>query len=192
MTRTGKREFLTGAAIGIAVVLFVMFVISPALAVQGIIGAARAGDAAGLERRVDFPAFRESLKDELNARMRAEIRADLSDEDDGLRALGMLLAPSLMDSAVDAFVTPQAIAAMVESAEAPGTDDSPAAASVDSEDGDLRRSYGYRGLNTFVVTLTDPDRPDQPLDLLLQRRGLFAFQLAGVELPDRPQDPPAA
>ena len=76
MMRSGKREFLTGAAIGVGVVLFAMFVLAPALAVHGIIGAARAGDAARLERQVDFPAFRASLKDKLNARMRAEIRAD--------------------------------------------------------------------------------------------------------------------
>ncbi|MBB5746773.1 DUF2939 domain-containing protein [Brevundimonas variabilis] len=183
MTKTRKRRLLIGTAVISLIVVLILFVVTPALAVQGIIAAAKAGDAAALESRVDFPALRGSLKDELNARMRAEVRDQLRDEDPGLAALGMMLAPSLMDSAVDVFVTPDAVAAMVSSAEAPGVKDD--ASAERGNDADIRRSYGFRDPNTFVVTLTDPERAEQPLKLLLERRNLVQWKLAGVDLPDR-------
>lgn len=182
MTKTRKRGLIV-SAIASVIVLSILFVVTPAMAVQGIIGAARDGDAAALETRVDFPALRGSLKDELNARMRAEVREELRGEDPGLAALGMMLAPSLMDSAVDVFVTPDAVAAMVSSAEAPGVKDD--GTSDSGDDADIRRSYGFRDPDTFVVTLTDPERADQPLKLLLERRNLVQWKLAGVDLPDR-------
>lgn len=184
MTKTRKRNVLIGSAVISVIVLLILFVVTPAMAVQGIIGAARAGDAEALATRVDFPALRESLKDELNARMRAEVRDRLRGEDPGLAALGMMLAPSLMDSAVDVFVTPDAVAAMVSSARAPGGKED-AASPGDRQETDIRRTYGFRDPDTFVVILTDPDRADRPLKLLLERRNLVQWKLAGVDLPDR-------
>ena len=183
MTKTRKRNVLIGFAVISVIVLLILFVVTPAMAVQGIIGAARAGDAEALATRVDFPALRESLKDELNARMRAEVRDRLRGEAPGLAALGMMLAPSLMDSAVDVFVTPDAVAAMVSSARAPGVKDEGSADR--GKDAGIRRSYGFRDPDTFVVILTDPDRADRPLKLLLERRNLVQWKLAGVDLPDR-------
>jgi hypothetical protein len=183
MTKTRKRNILVASAVISVIVLLILFVVTPAMAVQGIIGAAKAGDAAALEKRVDFPALRGSLKDELNARMRAEVREQLRGEDPGLAALGMILAPSLMDSAVDVFVTPDAVAAMVSSAEAPGVKTD--GASDSGNDGDIRRTYGFRDPDTFVVTLSDPDNAGQPLKLLLERRNLVQWKLAGVDLPDK-------
>ena len=72
-----------------------------------------------LERLVDFPAFRESLKTELTARLMAEMRDDPRAADSVLGGLGMLLGPMLVDGAVEALVTPPTIAAMVRNAEAP-------------------------------------------------------------------------
>lgn len=182
MTQTRKHSVLIGVVVASVILILILFVVTPALAVQGIIGAARAGDATALEQRVDFPALRDSLKAEMNARMRAEVREELRGEDRGLAALGMILAPTLMDSAVDVFVTPDAVAAMVSSAEAPGPDQD--RTSPGEGDPDIQRSYGFRGPNTFVVTLTDPERADQPLKLLLERRNLVQWKLAGIDLPE--------
>ena len=178
-----NRKVLTGV-IATGVLLFLgAYFASPVLAARGLISAAKAGDEAKLERLVDFPAFRESLKEELNARLRAEMRADLSARDSALAGLGMMLAPSLIGGAVDALVTPSAVAAMVRTAEAPDPTDRTAADEPRGDDGgELRQSYGYRGLNTFAVTLSDPDSPERRLVLLMERRNLFAWRLAGVDL----------
>lgn len=183
------RKLITGAVVAVAGVFAVAYIASPLVAVRALIDAGKRGDEARLERMVDFPAFRDSLKDELNAALRAELRADIARHDNALSGLGMMLAPALVSGAVDAFVTPSAIASMVRTAEAPepGGVDEPArpAADGNDDDGDVRQSYSYRGLNTFAVTLTDPDRPDHELDLLLERRGLFSWKLAGIDLPER-------
>ncbi len=193
MTR-GTLWLVLGGAVAAAAV----YVAAPVLAARELVAAAKAGDAAGLERRVDFPAFRESLKDELNARLMREMR----DSDDRAgRALAMLFGPALVSGVVDAFVTPEAIALMVREGEPPAPDleVGPAAAAPEPEaaaDDRVRQSYGFRNLNTFTVTLTRDDRPETPVVLLMQRRGLIDWKLAGIDLPGTPasegQAPPAA
>ena len=175
MNRSSTRKRLWGAVIVVAGAVLIALFVSPFLAAQGLIRAARAGDAAQLERRV-----------ELNARATMEIR-QRAKGDAGLTALGMLLAPSLVDGAVDNLVTPQAVAAMVRSAEKPEPErpapspDTPAAPKDR-----LHQSWAYRGLTTFAVTLTREDRPDDALVLLMSRRGPFSWKLSGVDLTPDP------
>jgi len=186
-----------GLVLGGAVAAAVVYVAAPVLAARELVAAAKAGDAAGLERRVDFPAFRESLKDELNARLMSEMRH--SDDQAG-RALAMLFGPALVSGVVDAFVTPEAIAVMVREGQPPAPDlEGRATAPAEPEAGPddrVRQSYGFRDLNTFTVTLTRDDRPETPVVLLMQRRGLIDWKLAGIDLPETPaaagQAPPAA
>ncbi|MNU73073.1 hypothetical protein D3C71_625500 [compost metagenome] len=168
---------------GAAVAVFVLaYAASPLLAARSLVQAAKSGDEKALERQVDFPAFRASLKDELSARMVAEMRKD--DRLGGLSGLGMLLAPTLVSGAVDAFVTPQAISAMVQEGKAPKPD----LAKVEPEAGPkpesqkVRQSWGYRDLDTFAVTLTRDDQPDEQVSLLMKRRNLFGWKLAGIDL----------
>jgi hypothetical protein len=174
------------AAVAVIVGLFLIaYFASPFLAVRGLISAAKAGDEAGLEQRVDFPALRQSMKNEMNARMVAEMRKDLGDNDNALSGLGMLLAPSLISSAVDGLITPKAVAAMVNEAREPRTSDAVGNPEPKSDDsGRIKRSYAYRGLDTFAVTLHDERHPDRRIDLLLERNNLFFWKLAGVDLPD--------
>ncbi|WP_374388502.1 DUF2939 domain-containing protein [Brevundimonas sp.] len=181
-----RRKFLIGLAVAVVAGFLIACFVSPFVSAQALIRAARTGDEAGLERHVDFPAFRESLKTELNARAAVEIRERAGD-DRGLAALGMLLAPSLVEGAVDSFVTPQAIAAMVRSAERPEPEqpappeDTPAAPKDK-----VRQAWAYRGMNTFAVTLTREDQPDEALVLIMTRRGPFGWKLSGVDLTPDP------
>lgn len=186
-------------AFGGAVAATAVHVAAPVLAARDLVAAAKAGDAAGLERRVDFPAFRESLTEELNARLMREMR----DSDDRAgRALVMLFGPALVSGVVDAFVTPEAIAVMVREGEPPAPDLKGGATAAVTPEPDaaphdrVRQSYGFRDLNTFTLTLTRDDRPETPVVLLMQRRGLIDWKLAGIDLPETParegQAPPAA
>lgn len=168
---------------GAAVAVFVLaYAASPILAARSLVQAAKSGDAQALERQVDFPAFRASLKDELSARMVAEMRKD--SRLGGLSSLGMLLAPTLVGGAVDAFVTPQAISMMVREGEAPQPDmarsEPPTEPKADKTR--VRQSWGYRDLDTFAVTLTRDDQPGEQVSLLMKRRNLFGWKLAGIDL----------
>ena len=162
---------------------------SPVLAVQSLIKAAEAGDAAALERKVDFPALRQSLKDEMAGRFTDELREKAGGLGAGLGGLGLALAPSLADSAVDALVTPRVVAEVVRTGQRPETRDVARDAvrgsdpEPKSSDSRLYRAYGYRDLNTFVIKLSREDKPEQPLRLLMTRHGLFDWKLSGVELP---------
>ena len=166
---------------GAAVAAFVLaYAASPLLAARSLVQAAKAGDAQALERQVDFPAFRQSLKDELNARMMAEMRKDPRLA--GLSGLGMMLAPTVVGGAVDAFVTPQAISTMVREGQAPKPEFKRQADAPRSEDKRVRQSWGYRDLDTFAVTLTRDDQPGERVALLMKRRNLFNWKLAGIDL----------
>jgi len=179
---------MKGLIKGILALAVVSFVVAyfgtPFVAVNNLVAAAKAGDEAALERLVDFPAFRDSLKDELTARLMAEARADSRLNDSALGGLGMMLGPMLVGGAVDALVNAPTVAAMVRTAETPDPTDRIDPPPAEEDGPDIRQSYGYRDLNTFVLTLTDPDRPTQPLKLLMKRHGLFGWKLAGVDLPD--------
>ena len=180
------KGLIKGLVVLAVVAFLVAYFASPLLTVNNLVAAAEAGDEAALERLVDFPTFRESTKDELTARLMAEAQADPDVRDSALGGLGMMLAPMLVSGAVDALVTAPTIAAMVRTAETPDPTDSASATTPEpeSEDQDIRQSYAYRDLNTFVLGLTDPDRPDETLKLLLRREGLFGWRLAGIDLPD--------
>ena len=173
-------------ALGIVAFLLGCFA-TPFLTVNALVKAAKAGDEAALERLVDFPAFRDSVMDELTARLMAEANADPRVRDSGLGGLGMMLAPMLVDGAVDALVNAPTVAAMVRTAREPDPAEiaRPARPQPAGEDRDIRQSYAYRDLNTFVLGLTDPDRPDETLKLLLTRHGLFGWKLSGVDLPEK-------
>jgi len=172
--------------IGLAIIGFVVaYFGSPFLTVRALVAAAKTGDEAALERLVDFPAFRDSLKDELTARLMAEAQADPRVRDSGLGGLGMIFGPMLVGGAVDALVNAPTVASMVRSAEVPDPTrrDTQTAPADDGGSDDIRQSYGYRDPNTFAVRLTDIERPTQTLKLLLTRQGLFDWKLTGIDLP---------
>ena len=182
-----SKKLIVGLFVVAAVFLGAYFA-SPVLAVRGLMEAAQTGDEAALRERVDFPAFRDSLKEELNAELMARMREDPRSDNPVLSGLGMLFAPSLVSGMVDGFVTPEAIGAMVRSAKAPDPTQAPTAETGDRDT--VSQSWAYRDLDTFAVTLTNSRHPDQSLALLMERRGLFSWKLAGVDLSVTP-DPDA-
>ena len=94
-----------------------------------------------------------------------------------------------MKGAVDAVVTPQVVAHMVTTAEAPEATGRPAPEPAAGPSGgkDIHQAWGYRSLNEFAVTLTDRDRPDDQLALIMERRGLFDWKLAAVDIQSGPE-----
>ena len=162
----------------------IAWVAAPAFAAQALIRAAKAGDVDRIEQLVDFPALRESLKDELATELAAHMRRDPRMAESDLGGLGLILAPMLLSGAVDAVVTPEVVAQMVTTAEAPDPTvrDQPEPGDARDRGDDIHQAWGYRDLNAFAVTLTDRDHPDQRLALILERRGLFTWKLAAVDI----------
>jgi len=181
------KRLLPGLVTAGVVVLLAAWGLAPVFAGHAVMRAADRGDEAALERLVDFPALRISLKEALTDEAVARLRRDPRLADKGLGGLGVMLAPMLVSGVVDVAITPQGVAAMVSTARAPSQDGE--METRDHPRGDkpnLHKAWGYRDLNTFAITLTDRDRPEQSLALLLERRGLFTWKLAAVDLQTGP------
>ena len=125
--------------------------------------------------------------------MVARLRMDNRLGDTALSGLGMLLAPGLVNGAVDILITPEVIAEVVKTGETPdptrrlrNREAEPATKGAEDQGSDVKQSYGYRDLNTFTITMSQTDDPDQKLALLMKRQGLFGWKLTGVDInPDR-------
>ncbi len=177
------RKIVFGLAVAAVAVFVLAWAAAPVFAAQALIRAAKAGDADRIEQLVDFPALRESLKDELNAELTAQMRRDPRMAESQLGGLGMMLAPMLLSGAIDATVTPEVVAQMVTTAEAPDPTVRDRPEPGDAADADeIHQAWGYRSFDEFAVTLTDRDHPDRKLALILERRGLFAWKLAAVDI----------
>lgn len=176
-----KSKTVIRLAIAAGVVFIAAYAASPIVAARGLVSAAKSGNVAALERHVDFPAFRDSLKDQLGQRLMGELGKSKSDR--GMAALGMVFGKSLIEGVVDTLITPDTIATMVQQGEAPSARQALKGDRLpDKPDSRVRQSWSYRGLNTFAVTLTRDDKPDEQVALLMSRRNLFQWKLSGVDL----------
>ena len=167
---------LTLSLVAIIAILFLgAYIASPYVAVRDFIAAARSGDAARLNDAVDFPAVRRSLKPQVTEALTGRLgsprkRSPLAD-------LGKLLAPVIVDQALDTLVTPDSITQLVRHGDphASGTGEAPKRR--------LSYSYSYAGLDRFRATLASPDHPASPASLIFERRNLFWWKLVRLELP---------
>lgn len=187
---TRSTRILTGVAVGLALVsLVVAYFASPVLALQGLTAAAKAGDRARLERSIDFPAVRESLKAQLKAAMTKSFADDPRLRDNPFAALGQMLLVGVVDKAVDAYATPDAIANMVVTTRPPSklsTSSGPAPTEPPKPraKSETEIHYAYQDLNHFRATYRDlKDRDSGAFGLVLERRGIFTWKLVRIELP---------
>lgn len=198
MTRSNR--ILIGAGVGALIALLVAgYLASPIFALRGLTEAAKAGDKARLESAVDFPAVRESLKQQLKATMTRKIENDPKLRDSPFAAFGQMLLVGVVDKAVDAYATPDAIATMVATSEPPKSlggaandtavppsapqGEAPAPAKS-KEPSKIEVRYGYQDLDHFRATYRDRrDGGQEPFGLILRRHGLFGWKLVKIELP---------
>ncbi|HEX5725176.1 MAG TPA: DUF2939 domain-containing protein [Longimicrobiaceae bacterium] len=158
---------------------------SPYLALRKLQRAAEAGDTRAMNELVDFPALRESVKQEVRSAVAGGISSE--GERNPAAALAGVFAGMLAAPMVDAFVTPTGIAALTRGerpdqarerdgeGEGEGPDRPRALEEVD-----IHR--GYEGWNTFVVGYSDKESGKERVSLVLRRDGLAGWKLSGVRL----------
>lgn len=93
----------------ICVVLLLVYGASPYFSFWRFTAAVRSRDAAAISARVDFPAVRASLKRQLVARFANQTSSHKRRSN---------LGPTLIDAIIDAYVTPEGIAALLSNPEA--------------------------------------------------------------------------
>ncbi|MEQ6290868.1 DUF2939 domain-containing protein [Vogesella sp. GCM10023246] len=165
-----------------AIALTSWFYYTPYLAVQGMQDAAQERNATKLARYVDFPVVKENLKAELNGQMLQKLQGN------PLAAVGVVFAGAMVNAMVDAIVSPQGLAMMMQGekplstttaeATAPGSQDDQANTS-----NKIETKMGYDGLSQFIVKVYQRDKPEQAINLVLQRHNLVSWQLAEIRLP---------
>ncbi|NKF23063.1 DUF2939 domain-containing protein [Solimonas marina] len=173
------------AIVAVAVVLVVGYVaVGPFVTLYGIQQAVNDKDAEALRDNVDFPALRESVKGQFTAAMTQQMKQS-DTESNGFAALGAGLAMLMVDKAVDQFVTPEGLTALL-------ANDARSAAPADQtqhDDEPDKRVHLIRGGRTdwsfqtpsrFLVTIHGDKGKD--LGLVLRRQDL-TWRLTAIQLP---------
>ncbi|NIA55230.1 DUF2939 domain-containing protein [Massilia sp. TW-1] len=140
-------------------------------------------DADAVAAQVDFPALRASVKEQAFAAMggKAGEAAGGRDGANPFAAFGRKMAMAVVDPLVDAAVSPEGVATMVEHGRigigrpAPAADTSDTSDSAPARD-KPRYALAYRGLNSFAVTARDGG------SFIFRRDGLWTWKLAGIDL----------
>ena len=178
---------------------------SPYMALNTLKRAADARDAQTVNEYVDFPALRESLKQQVTGLLTR--RLDVQGNGNPLAAIGAMIGVALIGPLVDAYATPDGVAALLNGmpprgnpGERPpvpaGAGNPPAAPAAAPEpappaagnNGNSatppqppQTTAGYRGLNEFVVSYQH-GAGDARYSAILRREGLFTWKLVAVNL----------
>ncbi len=202
-----KKPLAAAIATGIAVIVVALIVIayaSPYLVLSRLRDAVQARDVQMIDRYVDYPALRASLKEQLTQMLSRRVETQKLQHP--LAALGALVGMAFVNPLVDAYATPDGVAALLagmpprgEPGEAP-----PSASDQQSDDqappqqppqeapaspastaaqpaSRAKGNAGYRDIDTFAVSYArGGDTP--AYSVIFHRRGWFTWQLDAVEL----------
>ena len=190
---TRAKSILTWAAASLAgVALVAAYLASPLFALNSLNAAAKTGDRTTLERLVDFPAVRSSLKSQLKDAMARSVSEDPDLRDNPFAAFGQILMIGVIDKAVDAYATPEAISQMVAARRAPSRispaePSAPVVSAKPRSQSETELRYSYQTLDRFKATYRDKGKPDEPgFGLTLARQGLFRWKLVQIDIAPAP------
>jgi hypothetical protein len=191
-----KPVIITLLVIAVIAALGLVFA-SPYIALNNLKRAADARDAQTVNQYVDFPALRESLKQQIAGMLTRRLEADAGSK---LATIGTVIGVTLIGPLVDSYATPDGVAALLngmpprgnpgehpppapaanngQGAQAPAAADNGNQSTAPAE---RQTSAGYRGLNEFVVTYRRGDG-DAHYAAIFRREGLFTWKLAAIDL----------
>ena len=178
---------------------------SPYIALDRLKRAADSRDVETVNAYVDYPALRDSLKLQVTGLLTR--RLDVQHNGNPLAAIGAMIGVALIGPLVDAYATPDGVAALLngipprgEPGErpppppaapannpAPNSPQTPAPASSQANANSNtppqppQTTAGYRGINEFVVTYQH-GVGDTRYAAIFRRQGLFTWKLSAVDL----------
>jgi Protein of unknown function (DUF2939) len=170
-----RQHFYLMGAVGAAFVGGGWLYASPYLTLYQMYQAVEHRDAQGISDAVDFPALRESVKENLQS---VVLKETAKQENPIMNLLGAALGSVMLSPAIDKMVSPEGVMALLEGQrlQAGGTQSlSEKAAQVDV-------NPRYESLNRFIVSVKPKGEDIPPVDLILSREGL-GWKVTGVRLP---------
>ena len=161
-------------------------VATPWISINQFREAIEAKDLPGIERHVDFPSLRTSLKDQLKAKLSEEITRQSGGDpwvNFGMGAFGYALAQPIIDAAVEAYISPAGLKTlMAGSPPESNTAGLQPPQLPESSKGDPSVVMAYKTPNLFVVSASDGGK-GQAVRFNFERRDLVNWKLASVSLP---------
>lgn len=167
------------AATAVAVVAMgAWFYFTPHLTFHSMKSSAEASDSAAFNGYIDFPALKENLKGDLNAKL-----AEEAAKAGGNAMGGAMFAAAFMGPMIDALVTPQSIELLMRGENPTSRKKGSGQSTEQPDDAGVEIEMGYEGFNSFVLNAKQKDDQGEPVGLVLKRDGLFSWKLAAVRLP---------
>ena len=160
---------------------------TPWISINQFREAIQAKDLPGIERHVDFPSLRTSLKDQLKVKLSEEITRQSGGNPlvNGMGAFGYALAEPMIDAAVDAYISPAGLKTLMAGSppQGMGTDAGPQAPRLpDTSSSDASVSMAYKTPNLFVVAARASSN-GQTVRFNFERRELVSWKLTSLTLP---------
>jgi len=168
---------IVAIAVAIVLVAFVAtYIWSPFHAAAALGQAVRNGDRDALSIQVDFPAVRASLKDQFVAQLARRAAGNKAFKKNPLIGLALMFLPTIVDRIVDAVVTPDGVIAILSRPMGgPG-----AHGQAKTK---WNHSWHFIDLDHFKTEYSEAEDPSIAFGLLFERRGLFAWKLARLDVP---------
>ncbi len=170
-----KRNHLIAAGAAVAALVVGAYFASPYVAVWSLRNAAIKADRDKLEKLVDFPSVRESLKAQANAQVLRSITEDPEMAENPFSGLAIAFVPAIVDRLVDGFVTADGIAAVLTDQKPQPVSDGPPPPKKEP----AKVTMAYRNLDTFTVA----PQVDDPAIFVMKREGLFTWQVSRIDMP---------
>lgn len=153
----------------------------PQRALRDIKIAAQAGDVEGVRERVDVPAVKESLKEQLQSLVQQKMQAELKDNPFG--ALGMMMAEKMVDGMVDQAVTPTHLVALMQGdrGAAFSRESEPAKKTTEPAE-DVEWEGSFDSTDRYTLNVLNKETHKPAVALTMRREGL-SWKLTAVRLP---------
>lgn len=158
--------------------LFTGYVVAtPYITVQQIRSAVAQRDSAALSEHIDFSSVRQSIKDQMNAMVMRDMAKDTTTSRNPFTPLGVVLAGTMVDKMVDAYVTPAGIAQLMAGEKLQSTGAAKQHKAMENT------SMSYESLNTFVVRIMLNEGESR---FVLRRNNVFWWVVTDIVMPVKP------
>jgi hypothetical protein len=169
----------------IIVIVIVGYILSPYISINGLFSSIRSGDIYALKKHIRFVELKSSLKDEIKSKLLKELDKSIKGDPASTIGTGLaaLLAPALVDDAVDAIVTPSGLSAFISNPE------NAMSSTLDkdvSKKANPSTSFHWKNVEyAFFTSLTEFEvRTDSDITLQFSLSGL-SWKLDGIILPNK-------
>lgn len=163
----------------IAVLLAGYIFAAPYITVNRMKNAAENHDGETLSEYVDFPTLRQSLKDQMNAKLAKEMAQEV--DDNPFAALGAVFGGMMVDKMVDAYVTSAGITELMKGVTPDSEPVGSRSESDSTEEAFANASMSYESFSKFAVTISD-DESNDDVRFILRRQGI-GWKLTEIMLP---------